>query len=80
MLPLCYTEFVMERLQKKDAAAADFLDIFNHLILSLFTRPGRSTTSQSGTNAGRRISLSQHLGDFDRELEPGGSSSDWLGA
>ncbi len=36
VLPLFYTEFVMERLSKKDGALADFLDIFNHRIISLF--------------------------------------------
>lgn len=36
VLPLAYTEFVMERLRAKDTGARDFFDIFNHRMISLF--------------------------------------------
>ncbi len=37
-LPAPYTEFILERLQKKDSALKDFLDIFNHRLISLMYR------------------------------------------
>src|SRR5947209_644748 len=36
VMPLCYTEFVINRLQNRDSALRDFLDLFNHRIISLF--------------------------------------------
>ena len=38
VLPTPYTELVVERVRYKDIAFRDFLDIFNHRILSLFYR------------------------------------------
>jgi type VI secretion system protein ImpH len=38
VLPLYYTEFVIHRLRAKDTALAEFLDMFNHRMLSLFYR------------------------------------------
>ncbi|MGL4426391.1 MAG: type VI secretion system baseplate subunit TssG [Alphaproteobacteria bacterium] len=37
-LPLPYTELLLERLRQKDTVFRDFLDIFNHRLLSLFYR------------------------------------------
>lgn len=37
-LPAAYTELILERVQKKDTALRDFLDIFNHRIISLMYR------------------------------------------
>ncbi|MDE3178455.1 MAG: type VI secretion system baseplate subunit TssG [Acidobacteriota bacterium] len=38
LLPLYYTEFVMKRLREGDTTLRDFLDIFNHRMISLFYR------------------------------------------
>lgn len=36
LLPIYYTQLVMERIRVKDTALRDFLDIFNHRAISLF--------------------------------------------
>src|SRR5947199_9804372 len=38
VLPTPYTELIIERAQKKDNGFRDFLDIFNHRLISLFYR------------------------------------------
>ena len=37
-LPIAYTEMICDRLRSKDAVTRDFLDLFNHRLLSLFYR------------------------------------------
>jgi type VI secretion system protein ImpH len=38
VLPHAYTEFLLERAKAKDRGPADFFDVFNHRIISLFYR------------------------------------------
>lgn len=38
VLPRCYTELILERLQVKDTTLRDFFDVFNHRMISLFFR------------------------------------------
>ena len=38
VMPIPYTELILERAQKKDNGFRDFLDIFNHRLISLFYR------------------------------------------
>src|SRR5262249_33670737 len=38
VLPTPYTELILERVQKKDYGLRDFLDIFNHRMISFFYR------------------------------------------
>ena len=38
VLPTPYTELIVERTQRKDTALRDFLDIFNHRLISFFYR------------------------------------------
>jgi type VI secretion system protein ImpH len=41
VLPLHYTQYVLDALRQKNSALRDFLDIFNHRALSLFLRASR---------------------------------------
>lgn len=64
VLPLCYTEFVMQRQQNRDHALADFLDIFNHRIISLFYQAWEKYHFAVRYERGEKDQLSQHLLDL----------------
>jgi len=56
VLPYCYSEFILERLRSKDATLLDFLDIFNHRMISFFHRAWEKY----------RFPVTYCLGDEDR--------------
>lgn len=64
VLPLCYSEFLMERLQKRDNALAEFFDIFNHRIVSLFYQAWEKYHFLVPYERGEKDRFSQSLGDL----------------
>ncbi len=62
-LPSIYTENVLMRLREKDSAMADFFDIFNHRLLSLFYRAWEKHHFFVGYEAGLDDKLSLRLLD-----------------
>jgi len=56
VLPYCYNELILEQLRAKDRTLPDFLDIFNHRIISLFYRAWEKY----------RFPVTYRLGDEDR--------------
>ncbi len=59
VLPLYYTELIAERARQRDTALLDFLDIFNHRMISLFYRAWEKY----------RVPISYERGDEDRVSE-----------
>lgn len=62
-LPQAYTEYLIGLLRDKDTAMADFLDIFNHRIISLFYRGWEKYRFFLGFEEGGRDTLSPRLRD-----------------
>lgn len=56
VLPYSYSEFILERLRSKDGTLVDFLDIFNHRMISFFHRAWEKY----------RFPVTYCLGDEDR--------------
>lgn len=56
VLPYAYSEFILERLRAKDPTLVDFLDIFNHRMISFFHRAWEKY----------RFPVTYCLGDEDR--------------
>lgn len=56
VLPYSYTELILERLREKDQSFAEFLDIFNHRMVSLFYRAWEKY----------RFPVTYYLGEDDR--------------
>ncbi len=64
VLPLAYTELVMDRVRARDNALRDFLDIFNHRLISLFYRAWRKYRFAGEYELGRQDPLTEHLLDL----------------
>ncbi len=61
LLPIYYTEMVIERIRAKDRTLADFLDIFHHRIISLFYRVWQKYRFQVAYEQGEGDQFSQYL-------------------
>jgi len=61
VLPNPYTSLIIERLRSSDPALRDFLDIFNHRIISLFYRAWRKYRFDVACEHGERDLFSRHL-------------------
>jgi type VI secretion system protein ImpH len=64
VLPLYYTQLVSERVRAHDTALRDFLDIFNHRIISLFYQAWEKYRFSIEYERGGRDPFSHHLLDF----------------
>jgi type VI secretion system protein ImpH len=64
VLPLYYTELIVERLRQKDRTLQDFFDIFNHRIVSLFYQAWEKYRFTIAYERGERDRFSHHLMDL----------------
>ncbi|MGA3023581.1 MAG: type VI secretion system baseplate subunit TssG [Bryobacteraceae bacterium] len=64
VLPVHYTQFVRERVRAGDRTLRDFLDIFNHRMVSLFYRAWEKYRFGVPYERGERDRLTQYLLDF----------------
>ncbi len=64
VLPLYYTELIVERLRQKDRAMLTFFDIFNHRMVSLFYQAWEKYRFAIAYERGERDRFSHHLMDL----------------
>jgi type VI secretion system protein ImpH len=64
VLPLYYTELIVERLRQKDRALLSFFDIFNHRMVSLFYQAWEKYRFAIAYERGERDRFSHHLMDL----------------
>ena len=64
VLPYCYTELILERQREKDRSLAEFLDIFNHRVLSFFYRAWEKYRFPVTYSLGEEDVFSRHLLDL----------------
>ena len=64
LLPLYYTEMIVDRLRHKDRALRDFLDLFNHRMISLFYQAWEKYRFTIAYERGERDRFSHHLMDL----------------
>ena len=64
LLPLYYTELIVERLRQKDRALRDFLDLFHHRMISLFYQAWEKYRFTIAYERGERDRFSHHLMDL----------------
>jgi type VI secretion system protein ImpH len=63
VMPLMYAELVAERARSRDTALRDFLDIFNHRMISLFYKAWEKNRFTIAYEQGRSDGLTRHLLD-----------------
>jgi type VI secretion system protein ImpH len=61
VLPLAYSELVLDRLRNKDATLRDFLDLFNHRMISLFYQAWEKYRFFVSYERGERDLFSHHV-------------------
>ena len=71
VLPLEYSELVADRVRQRDHALRDFLDVFNHRMVSLFFRAWERTHAHGGEAASGEDPLRDHLLDLAGLGTPG---------
>lgn len=64
VLPLYYTELILQRVRAGDTGIADFLDIFNHRIISLFYRAWERSKLTIAYERGGDDRYTQYLKDL----------------
>jgi type VI secretion system protein ImpH len=64
VLPHAYSELVLERIRQKDTSLRDFLDIFNHRMISLFYQAWEKYRFTIAYERGERDHFSHHLLDL----------------
>lgn len=64
ILPLCYTALVIERLRAGDSSLQDFLDLFNHRMISLFYQAWEKYRFAIAYERGDRERFTHHLLDL----------------
>jgi type VI secretion system protein ImpH len=63
-LPHYYTEFIAERVRNRDTALRDFLDIFNHRMISLFYRAWEKHQFAVGFDSSEECRLTSYILDL----------------
>lgn len=71
VLPLEYSELVADRVRQRDHALRDFLDLFNHRIISLFFRAWERTHAHGAAGPNGADALHDHLLDLAGLGTPG---------
>jgi type VI secretion system protein ImpH len=64
VLPLYYTELILERVRNKDYAMAQFFDMFNHRMIALFYQAWEKYRFTLAYERGERDNFSHHLMDL----------------
>lgn len=64
VLPLYYTELVIDRLRNRDRGMAEFFDLFNHRMISLFYQAWEKYRFTIAYERGERDKFSHHLMDL----------------
>ena len=64
VLPYWYTELIIAQLKEKDASLRDFLDIFNHRLISFFYRAWAKYRFPVSYNRGEQDRFTQYLLDL----------------